>query len=207
MTAKETLPERLLYLREDRELSRQKAANDLGITRASLEFYEKGRRTPDINMIVKIAKYYNVSVDYLFGVSDYYNETSEDILTTTGLSPQAVDFLSKEPENLEITDAILSVDQSNLKILYWHIYLYLNSEYAATLVKDDKSKLEEIETKLKEKIGYGLGHNLEMLQPAITIFALEDALVAFEEVLRLVRKSYRSSDQPKPTHEDSTDNG
>ena len=40
MTAKETLPERLLYLREDRELSRQKAADDLGITRASLEFYE-----------------------------------------------------------------------------------------------------------------------------------------------------------------------
>ena len=73
MAAKEIFAIRLYELREDKMVSRQKVADDLGITRASLDYYEKGQRTPDVNTIVKIADYFEVSVDYLLGLTDEKN--------------------------------------------------------------------------------------------------------------------------------------
>lgn len=67
MTTKEIFAQRLCEIRESKNLTRQQVADDLGITRASLEYYEKGKRTPDINTINEIANYFSVSVDYLFG--------------------------------------------------------------------------------------------------------------------------------------------
>ena len=68
MTTKEILAQRLSQLREEAKIPRQKAANDLGISRNSLEYYEKGKRTPDANMVARLAQYYGVSADYLLGI-------------------------------------------------------------------------------------------------------------------------------------------
>lgn len=68
MTTKEILAQRLFQLREEAKIPRQKAANDLGISRNSLEYYEKGKRTPDVGMIARLAEYYGVTVDYLLGM-------------------------------------------------------------------------------------------------------------------------------------------
>lgn len=70
MDTKEIFANRLFEIRENRGITRQKAADDLGISRASLEYYEKGKRTPDLNTIGKISDYFNVSIDYLMGKSD-----------------------------------------------------------------------------------------------------------------------------------------
>ena len=67
MDTKEIFSKRLLELRESRELSRQTAADGLQISRASLEYYEKGLRLPDICFLDKIADFYGVSADYLLG--------------------------------------------------------------------------------------------------------------------------------------------
>lgn len=69
IATREIFAERITELRKERGLKRQQVADDLGITRASLEFYEKGKRKPDIEMTARIAKYYNVSADYLLGLS------------------------------------------------------------------------------------------------------------------------------------------
>lgn len=68
MTTKEILAQRLFQLREEAKITRQKAADDLGVTRAALEFYEKGKRTPDVSMIPRLAQYYGVTTDYLLGM-------------------------------------------------------------------------------------------------------------------------------------------
>lgn len=62
---KNTFGKRLIELRENKNLSRQKVADDLGISRASLEYYEKGKRTPDIETLLKLANYFEVTCDYL----------------------------------------------------------------------------------------------------------------------------------------------
>lgn len=80
MTTKEILAQRLSQLREEAKITRQKAADDLGVTRAALEFYEKGKRTPDVGMIARLAEYYGVSADYLLGM-DVKDSSARDWFT------------------------------------------------------------------------------------------------------------------------------
>lgn len=80
MTTKEILAQRLSQLREEAKIPRQKAANDLGISRNSLEYYEKGKRTPDANMVARLAEYYGVSADYLLGM-DVKDSSARDWFT------------------------------------------------------------------------------------------------------------------------------
>lgn len=65
MDTKKIFASKLLEIRERKGISRQKMADDLGISRASLEYYEKGKRTPDLNTISQISDYLGVSIDYL----------------------------------------------------------------------------------------------------------------------------------------------
>lgn len=87
-----TFAERLTELRERTNKKRQEVADDLNISRASLEFYEKGKRKPDIDVLLKIAKYYNVSTDYLVGLSSAptNNITVSAICDYTGLNKEAI---------------------------------------------------------------------------------------------------------------------
>lgn len=62
---------KLRELRGDKTL--QEVADALGITRVSLGYYEKGERKPDSDMIIKIARYYGVSSDYILGISSSYS--------------------------------------------------------------------------------------------------------------------------------------
>ena len=80
MTTKEILAQRIAALREEAKITRQKAANDLGISRNSLEYYEKGKRTPDVGMLSRLAEYYSVSADYLLGM-DVKDSSARDWFT------------------------------------------------------------------------------------------------------------------------------
>lgn len=51
--------------RKARNLYQQKVALDLNITREALSHYENGRREPTLEMLVKMSRYFNVSIDYL----------------------------------------------------------------------------------------------------------------------------------------------
>lgn len=57
--------ENLKWLRNTRCLTQEKMAKKLGITRSTYGNYELGRRTPDADMLVKIAKTFQISVDDL----------------------------------------------------------------------------------------------------------------------------------------------
>ena len=54
-------------IRESLQLTQVKVANDLKLSRQVYNFYENGKRNPDMQTLVKIADYYNVSIDYLLG--------------------------------------------------------------------------------------------------------------------------------------------
>ena len=38
---------------------------DLNISREALSYYETGKRSPDLNMLIRLSEYFNVSIDYL----------------------------------------------------------------------------------------------------------------------------------------------
>ena len=99
MTEKNVFSERLTQLREDRGLKRQEVADALEISRASLEYYEKGQRKPDIEVAARIAKYYGVSTDYLVGVSAAQvtaseNETLKTVCDYLGISEASAEQIS-----------------------------------------------------------------------------------------------------------------
>lgn len=59
----------LSMLRHERGVSQRNAASDLGISQALLSHYENGIREPGLAFVIKASKYYDVSSDYLLGIS------------------------------------------------------------------------------------------------------------------------------------------
>ena len=62
--------ERLRELREDRDLSQREIAELLNCTQTAYGKWENGKRDIKIDDLIKLAKFYNVSLDYLAGITD-----------------------------------------------------------------------------------------------------------------------------------------
>lgn len=62
--------ERLKYLRKNNNITQKTISNYLGIHINSYQKYEQGTREPNFDALLKIADYFNVSIDYLFGRTD-----------------------------------------------------------------------------------------------------------------------------------------
>lgn len=56
--------------RTERNLTQQDVANALGITRVTYIRYENGEREISFELAKALAKFYNVSLDYLAGIID-----------------------------------------------------------------------------------------------------------------------------------------
>ena len=64
---------RLRDLREDADLSQVQCAKIAFISKNSYIRYETGERTPPFDVIVNLAKYYGVSIDYIAGITNCKN--------------------------------------------------------------------------------------------------------------------------------------
>lgn len=62
--------QRLKDLREDNDKKQEAIALILGITRQQYQLYESGKRELPMHHFITLAKYYNVSLDYLAGLID-----------------------------------------------------------------------------------------------------------------------------------------
>ena len=60
-------------LREDNDISQQKCANMLYVSKNTYIRYENGERIPPIDFMERCADLYGVSVDYLCGRTDQKN--------------------------------------------------------------------------------------------------------------------------------------
>ena len=61
---------RIKDLREDNDLLQKDIAKILGISQQYYSEYESGKRTIPVPYLIELSKHYNVSVDYLLGLSD-----------------------------------------------------------------------------------------------------------------------------------------
>ena len=57
-------------LREDADLTQADVAKMLNCTQASYSYYEIGRRDIPTQTLIKLAKYYRTSTDYLLGLTN-----------------------------------------------------------------------------------------------------------------------------------------
>ena len=58
----------LKFLREIKNKTQQDVCSELNIEQSTLANYENNKRIPKIDILVKLAEYYNVSVDCLLGL-------------------------------------------------------------------------------------------------------------------------------------------
>jgi transcriptional regulator with XRE-family HTH domain len=64
------LYQRLKDLREDHDLTQQDIAEILQTTREQVSKYETGKQMMGVDKYIKLARFYNVSLDYLTGIID-----------------------------------------------------------------------------------------------------------------------------------------
>lgn len=99
-----TFPERFKYLREEKGLSQNKLAKEFNVSRQSISNYENGLRFPnDEKLIINIANYFNVSLDYLFGKTNIRNINASIVKEEEGeysAKNQALEELFNEVDKL-----------------------------------------------------------------------------------------------------------
>ena len=61
---------RIKDLREDRDMRQSDLADATGIDQRTISNYETGKTNPDSETIIKLARFFGVSCDYLLGVTE-----------------------------------------------------------------------------------------------------------------------------------------
>lgn len=68
---------RIKTLRLERGISGEELGRITGVSKVSVWQWENGINYPNNNVLMKIASFFNVSTDYLLGISDVRNATSD----------------------------------------------------------------------------------------------------------------------------------
>ena len=91
---------RLIMLMEEAHVSQVKLAEVIGITNVSISRYLSGNRNPRVEIVVKLAKYFHVTSDFLLGLSNtpYVNTTYPPNIT------KLVNSIQKENKNKKNND-------------------------------------------------------------------------------------------------------
>ncbi len=91
---------RIKALREDRDLRQIDVSLATGIDQRTLSNYETGKTNPDSFAIIKLAKYFNVSTDYLLGFENTKEITTDEILKRINKIKSDLDNISEEIKKL-----------------------------------------------------------------------------------------------------------
>ena len=103
---------KLKELRKNKGITQQEIAEKLGINNVTYYGYEKERTEPNLQMLIKIADYYGVSLDYL---CDHQTQNQIDIGYLTDMQKQTI-------------LALKQLNESNLAEVYGYINGLLASQ-------------------------------------------------------------------------------
>ena len=85
---------RIKDLREDHDMRQKDLADATGIDQRTISNYETGKTSPDSEALIKLADYFNVSIDYLVCRSKYDFSSSKK-------KKEFIDKLQTELEELK----------------------------------------------------------------------------------------------------------
>ena len=104
------LSEQLKIIRKANKFTQQGLADAIGIERSTYASYETGRNKPDVNLLSKIAKVFNVSSDFILEIDTTVPLNVEDISVQYKKKSgnKLVSTLSKEEKNVLAKYRLLS---------------------------------------------------------------------------------------------------
>ena len=95
--------ERLRDLREDRDLSQAQIAELLNTSTSKISDYENGNTMMRIDKYIKLARFYNVSLDYLTGLIDVSRPLDEKAqIKVSNINPKERELLKAYKSNPQI---------------------------------------------------------------------------------------------------------
>ena len=81
--------EKLKYLRIEKNLTQKQVADRIGLAISAVSSYESGTRYPSYDVLVKLARIFHVSTDYLLGITNTRN------IDVTGLRGNKIELVSQ----------------------------------------------------------------------------------------------------------------
>ena len=60
----------LKMLRQEKGIGQVELAKKLGVSKGIISLWENGLREPNMSSLIRLSKFFNVSIDYLVGLSD-----------------------------------------------------------------------------------------------------------------------------------------
>ena len=100
---------KLKMLRKKNRLTQANLAKKLNISPSTIGMYEQGRREPDSAMLVKIADFFSVSVDYLI---DFKKDNKKHVKNVDEIADQ-IEFIIRNKEYLKNKKNSISTETIN----------------------------------------------------------------------------------------------
>lgn len=112
----DTFGARIKMLREQRDMNQADLAPLIGSSRSAISTYENGL-TPPVNVVIGCAKFFNVSTDYLLGLTDEKKPMSSDELSKKfdRLSTLAGKHAVTQSDISEVIEAMIKYYRSGAK--------------------------------------------------------------------------------------------
>lgn len=110
-------PKRLREVRESTGLSQTEFAKKIGISRASLSYYENATRTPDVYLLESIYKATGVSIYYLLGITDTKDDGFHELKKDTGLSESSLSMLCALTESANENDYLSRMAMNGINLM------------------------------------------------------------------------------------------
>lgn len=175
--------DRIKELREKQGLTQKQLSEDpcLDLNINTLASYERNLREPKIDMIIRLARYFGVTTDYLLGASEYETADNDSISKQIPLSDKAINFLKSCPPELQSTLDLLLSDR-NFKDFLLEVMTYLYS-----LKYGESSESVDIISHKLNQHGSSfappeiISRLLPRLQQLKTVDALERLLISMKE--------------------------
>ena len=100
------IEERLKNIRTDKDKTQQEIADILKIDRKTYCRYENGLHEIKIDVLIRLAKYYNLSLDYLAGLVNEERPLGREVSSSSEMSDKDIILLKQYRKNLDFQKAV-----------------------------------------------------------------------------------------------------
>lgn len=147
---------KLKELRTEKKLTQLQMANILETSKSNISKYEAGNVEPSFDTLLKISKFFNVSVDYLLGINDEYEDEQEETFWQNekernllevyryyedkGFSDDVLNKLKEYFPEVDLT-SLKAFTEQEIKVI--EVFRQLNEDNRDIIIGDMKKYLKE----------------------------------------------------------------
>lgn len=116
-----TIGDTIKLLREERRISQQALADGLNIKRNTISMWESGKRAPSDEMKEQICDFFNVDLNFLYGITDCRNSAREhpegfiDTILTPHEKEHLTIYRSLDDKGQHTVDTVTQMEYERVK--------------------------------------------------------------------------------------------